>query len=143
MEDAMRYSTNAASEATAKALRELQRLGVMSDAGSSVTVRSSGERVRSIVKADESGTIVIVSNPKPHLTAHDKEGNLLFDGEISTPEQRAKVPPELWEKVEPMLDKLKPRAEAEPPGRPGPQGPLPPRPGLRPMPQPGGPPPTI
>ena len=43
---------------------------------SSVTVRSSGDQVRSIVKADESGTIVIVSNPKPRLTVHDKEGKL-------------------------------------------------------------------
>ena len=72
----------------------------------SVTVRSTGQRVKSVVKADESGTIVLVCNPKPHLTAHDKDGKLVFDGEIDTPEQRAKVPPELWEKVEPLLDKV-------------------------------------
>ena len=139
-EDALSYSTNAFSEATAKALRELQRLGVMADGGSSVTVRSSGEKVRSIVKADESGTIVIVSNPKPQLTAHDKDGKLLFDGEIDTPEQRAKVPPEVWEKAEPMLDKLAPKAEEEsasqpaPPRRPSPrpEGPRTPPPGSSP-----------
>jgi hypothetical protein len=126
-EDALSYSTNAFSEASAKALRELQRLGIMADTGSSVTVRSSGDKVRSIVKADESGTIVIVSNPKPRLTAHDKDGKLLFDGEIDTPEQRAKVPPELWEKVEPMLDKLAPKAEEEPGAKAAPPRPLPPR----------------
>jgi hypothetical protein len=144
-EDALSYSTNAFSEASAKALRELQRLGVMAGGGgssgsSSVTVRSSGEKVRSIVKADESGTIVIVSNPKPRLTAHDKDGKLLFDGEIDTPEQRAKVPPEVWEKAEPMLDKLAPKAEEEPASQPAPprrplprfEGPRAPPPGTSP-----------
>jgi PDZ domain len=143
MEIAMRYSTNVASEATAKALKELQRYGIMTDTGSSVTVRSSGDRVRSIVKADESGTYVIVSNPKPRLTAHDKDGKLLFDGEIDTPEQRAKVPPEVWEKVEPMLDKLAPKAEDEPGAGPGPSRPLPPRPDGPRTPPPPGTPPTL
>jgi len=30
---------------------------------------------------------------------------LLFDGEIETGEQRAKVPPDLWERVEPLIEK--------------------------------------
>jgi hypothetical protein len=63
---------------------------------------------------------VLVSNPKPHLTAHDKAGKLVFDGEIDTPEQRDKVPPELWEKVEPMLDKVTPKPEDEPELKPAP-----------------------
>ena len=46
MEEAMRYSTNMASEATSKALRELKNLGFTVDTGSSVTVRSSGDRVQ-------------------------------------------------------------------------------------------------
>ena len=90
------------------------------DDNASVTVRSNGQRVKSVVKSDDSGTIVIVSNPKPHLTAHDKDGKLMFDGEIDTPEQRAKVPPELWEKVAPLLDKATPRAEEEPKTEPAP-----------------------
>jgi hypothetical protein len=73
-----------------------------------------------VVKADESGTIVLVCNPKPHFTAHDKDGKLVFDGEIDTSEQRAKVPPELWEKVEPLLDKVAPQAEEEPETDPAP-----------------------
>ena len=77
MEEAMRYSTNAASAAAAKALKELEHAGLLADSSASVTVRSTGERVQSIVKADESGTFVIVSNPKPRLTAHDKDGKLL------------------------------------------------------------------
>ncbi len=118
--DALRQATNAASAAAAKALKELQRSGILVDNNASVTVRSSGDRVKSIVKADESGTLVIVSNPKPHLTAHDKDGKLLFDGEIDTAEQRSKVPPELWEKVEPLLDKVTPKAEEEPATQPAP-----------------------
>jgi len=113
-DDALHCSTNAAITELAKALKELQRSGLVADNQASVTVRSTGERVKSIVTTDESGTIVIVSNPKPRLTAHDQDGKLLFDGEIDTPEQRAKVPPELWEKVEPLLDKLGPDAEEEP-----------------------------
>ncbi len=119
-QDAVRTSTNAALSALSKALKEVQRSGLLPDNSASVTVRSTGERVQSIVKADESGTMVIVSNPKPRLTAHDKDGKLLFDGEVDTPEQRAKVPPELWEKVEPLLDKLAPKAEDEPATKPDP-----------------------
>ena len=71
-----------------------------------VTVRSTDQGVKSLVQADDSGTIVLVSNPKPHLTAHDKDGKLIFDGEVETADQRAKVPRDLWEKVEPLLDKM-------------------------------------
>ncbi len=114
LQDALRASSNAVSASTARALKELQRAGIDVGNNASVTVRSTGERAKSIVKADESGSIVIVCNPKPRLTAHDKDGKLLFDGEVDTPEQRAKVPPELWEKVEPLLDKIAPKAEDEP-----------------------------
>ena len=124
--DAFRYSSNSAWAPAAKALRDLQQSGVAVDNNASVTVRSTGQSVKSIVKADESGTFVLVSNPKPHLTAHDKDGKLLFDGEIDTPEQRAKVPPELWEKVEPLLEKVAPNAEDEPEAKPAPpKGPSP------------------
>jgi hypothetical protein len=150
LQEALRYSTNAVSDATAKALRELQRMGimtgmgVMTDDGATVTVRSSGTKVQSVVKSDDSGTIVIVSNPKPRLTAHDKEGKLIFDGEIATPEQRAKVPPELWERAEPLLDKLAPKAE-EPLDKPGMRQPRVPHPQPTPPPHPApaGPAPTI
>jgi membrane-associated protease RseP (regulator of RpoE activity) len=112
-EKATQNATNAASSAVAKALRELERYRANSvpDNSASVTVRSTGERVKSIVKTDDAGTIVIVSNPKPRLTAHDKDGKLLFDGEIDTPAQRAKVPADLWRKVEPLLDTVAPKAE--------------------------------
>jgi hypothetical protein len=113
-QEAVRASSNVDWAPAVKAYRELLRSGIDVNNNASVTVRSTGQRAKSVVKADESGTIVLVSNPKPYLTAHDKDGKLLFDGEIDTPEQRAKVPPELWEKVEPLLDKVAPRAEEEP-----------------------------
>ena len=89
-----------------KALQELSQAKVLADRNRSIMVRSTGKGARSVVKADDSGTIVLVSNPKLHLTAHDKDGKLLFDGEIATDEQRAKVPREVWEKVEPLLGKM-------------------------------------
>jgi hypothetical protein len=141
--DAFRYSSNSAWAPAAKALKELQRSGVAVDNNASVTVRSTGQSVKSIVKADESGTFVLVSNPKPHLTAHDKDGKLLFDGEIDTPEQRAKVPPELWEKVEPLLDKVAPNAEDESEGKPAPPKRPSPRDNRPPTPMPPGRAPTL
>ena len=47
------------------------------------------------MKTDDSGTIVIVAKPKLHPAAHDQDRKLLFDGEIESDEQRAKVPKEV------------------------------------------------
>jgi hypothetical protein len=141
--DALRQSSNAAVAPALKALRELYRSGIDVDHNASVIVRNTGHKVKSIVKADDSGTIVVVCNPKPRLTAHDKDGKLLFDGEIDTPEQRAKVPPDLWDKVESLLDKVAPKAEEEPDTAP----PAPVRPPSLhrspPAPRPPGAPPTL
>jgi hypothetical protein len=57
------------------------------------------------VKTDETGTIILVGPPNLRLTARDKDGKVLFDGEIETAEQRAKVPSEVWERVEPLIEK--------------------------------------
>ncbi len=105
-EDAMRQMTNANLEPLRKALENLRRTKIQMDGNTAITLRSSGKSAKSIVKTDESGTIVIVCNPKPYLTAHDQDGKLLFDGEIDTPEQRTKVPADLWQQVEPLLNKL-------------------------------------
>lgn len=103
--------SSSATDASRQALEELARSGVLLDNQATVTVRNTGKSSKSLVKTDESGTIVIVANPKLHLTAHDKDGKLLFDGEIESDEQRAKVPKEVWEKVEPMLAKLNAKPE--------------------------------
>jgi hypothetical protein len=111
--EAMRQATNANS-ALGPILENLARMGASVDNDASVTVRSTGGSAKSLVNADESGTIVMVRNPKLYLTAHDKNGKLLFDGEIETPAQRAQVPRELWKKVEPLLQKMAPEDEEKP-----------------------------
>jgi len=93
-------------EPVRRALHEIAGSGVVLDNNATVTIRSAGKDVSSVVTADDSGTIVIFSNPKPHLTVHDKEGRLIFDGQIESAEERAKVPKQLWMKIEPLLGKL-------------------------------------
>jgi PDZ domain len=89
---------------------------VAADVGddATITVTKDGNSVKTIVRSDDSGEIVIVASPKKHLTAHDEDGKLLFDGEIESAEQQAKVPASLWKKVKPMLHQIKPPAEGEP-----------------------------
>ncbi len=111
LEHALKGASEAAKAGADKALKELERSEVFIDKNPSVTVRSSGNSVKSLVKSDESGTVVIVWNPQPHLTAHDKDGKLVFDGQIATEEQRDKVPRDLWERVEPMLDQMEKKAQ--------------------------------
>ena len=107
-QDALRQTSNSAKALgpARQALEELAKSGVFVDNNTTVTVRSTRNASKNVVKADDSGTIVIVSNPKMRLTAHDKEGTLLFDGEIETAEQREKVPKDLWKKVEPLVEQL-------------------------------------
>ena len=85
-------------------LRELFKSGISVDDNATVVVRSKGKSSRSIVKTDESGTIVVVGPPNLHLTARDKSGKLIFDGEIETADQQATVPADVWKRVEPLLD---------------------------------------
>ena len=88
----------------------------MVDVGSdaTITVTKDGDSVKTIVQSDDTGVLVIVASPKKRLTAHDEDGKLLFDGEIETPEQQQKVPAELWEKVKPLLQQIKPAEGGEP-----------------------------
>ena len=81
------------------------RAAVGVEKNATVVVKNDRKSIRTMVKADDSGTYVVVATPAKRLMAHDKEGKLLFDGEIETPEQQEKVPKEVWEKVKPMLDK--------------------------------------
>lgn len=97
-----------------KDLEALARGKVDVENDATVTVKKGNASVQTIVKSDEGGVIVIVANPKKRLTAHDKDGKLLFDGAIETQEQQEKVPAELWEKVKPMLEDIKPTEETGP-----------------------------
>jgi hypothetical protein len=111
--EALNQLTNlpAALAPAADMLKELTRSGVLLDKDAHVVVRSSNPSARSLVQSDESGTIVIVSNPKRRLTVHDADGKLVFDGEIETADQQDKVPRDVWKKVEPLLDKMKAEAD--------------------------------
>jgi hypothetical protein len=85
-------------------LKELLNSGISVDDNATVVVRSKGKSSRSIVKTDDAGTIVVVGPPNLHLTAHDKSGKLLFNGDIETSDERAAVPAEVWKRVEPLLE---------------------------------------
>ncbi len=108
MRDAMRNIPDH-DQALHKALREIEglsRSGVEVGKDATVIINNDRKSVRTAVKSDDSGTCVIVAGAKKHLTAHDKDGKLLFDGEIDTAEQQGKVPKEVWEKAKPLLEKL-------------------------------------
>ena len=112
-----RRGTHSASQA----LEELARSGVEVDKDATVTIKSRNDSVRTIVKTDDTGTYVIVANPKKHLTAHDKDGKLAFDGEIETSEQQEKVPKEVWKMVQPMIEQLNQSVEDSPAVEPAPK----------------------
>jgi len=89
-----------------KELEALEKAGVFVANDAKVVVRNSNKSSKSMVTTDDAGTIVLVANPKLRLTVHDKDGQLLFDGEVETKEQREKVPAEWKTKVEAMMEKL-------------------------------------
>jgi hypothetical protein len=109
MEEARRAIQGALSNLNTSAERR-EKLVAIPDVvvheNATVTVRNDGNQVKSLVKTDGSGTIVLVRNGKLHLTAHDKGGKLLFDGVIETEEERDKVPADLRERVKPLLEQL-------------------------------------
>lgn len=100
-------------------LEGLRLEGLNVGKGTTFTVKKNANSAKSIAKADETGTYVIVCNPKKRLTVHDKEGKVLFDGEIETEEQQQKVPTELWSKAKEMLDEMGPAkgGDSEPEAR--------------------------
>lgn len=116
--EAMKTITNSGLRELRQTLTELERGGAQVSRDARVTVQSSGAEVKTMVQSDDSGTYVLIGQPNPHLTVHGKDGKLLFDGPVATPEEQAQVPREIWSKVEPMLDKLNGPAEPPPPSRP-------------------------
>jgi hypothetical protein len=89
-----------------KKLGNLADGGVSLDKNTTMVVKNDSEAVRTIVKKDETGTYVIVADPAKHLTAHDPDGKLLFDGKIDSTAEQEKVPKDVWAKVEPMLEQV-------------------------------------
>ena len=87
-------------------LESLTRRGVDVGRDATVIVRNKSSSSRTIVETDDHGTYVIEAGEKTHLTARDRRGKLLFEGEIDTPAQQAKVPKEVWEKAKTMMDQI-------------------------------------
>lgn len=98
-----------------KDVQALARAGVDLSEDATIIVKKDGQAIRTLVQVDDTGTYVLLAAPKKHLTAHDKAGKLLFDGEIETEADQQKVPPAVWEKVKPLLPQLK-SVEANPAG---------------------------
>jgi hypothetical protein len=118
LQEALRHKAHGVSVLgqQAKELEALARGRVDIGKGATVVVKKHSNLVTSMVKTDDTGTYVIVANPRKRLTAHDQDGKLLFDGEIESEEQQEKVPPELWQRIKPMLEQMVPveNEEAEP-----------------------------
>jgi hypothetical protein len=106
--DALRTTTNEFIKfgPTAQTLEDIARGFVHVDKDTTLTLGSGANSARTTVRADDTGTYVVVANPRKRLTVHDPAGKILFDGEIETPEQQSAVPKEIWEKVESMVKKM-------------------------------------
>jgi HPt (histidine-containing phosphotransfer) domain-containing protein len=104
--EALQAVTNSGLRELRQALQELERAGVGVAPEARVTVHTSASESKSMVHSDDTGTYVLVGNPSPRLTVHGPDGKLVFDGPVDTADERAKVPREIWEKVEPMLEKF-------------------------------------
>jgi len=124
IQDALRSLTNTNLRVGpfVKELDDLARAGVVVGKGATVVMKNDSKSVKTMVKNDETGTYVIVATPNKCLTAHDKDGKLLFDGDIETPEQQQKVPGEVWKKVKPMLEQMGPVNDEQPEAENGEQG---------------------
>jgi len=108
VEEAMRKENSAGRDLAAidRDLAKLARDGVDVGRDAVVTVRNSSNSTKSIVQTDDTGTIIIEAGAKTHLTVRDKNGKVLFDGNISTSAEQKKVPKEVWLKVKPMVEQL-------------------------------------
>jgi hypothetical protein len=95
-------------------LEALAHAGVDVDRDATVIVRSKHNSSRTMVQTDDDGSYIIEAGATTHLTARDKDGKLLFEGEIDTAAEREKVPMEVWEKVKPMLDQIVPPISDKP-----------------------------
>lgn len=63
---------------------------------------------------DAEHVLLLSTDPQgKHLLARDKQGNVLFDGQLDTPQQRAAVPDDLLSKLEQLENPPQPRGEGD------------------------------
>jgi PDZ domain-containing protein len=89
----------------------------------SITTKIINNQTKEATLMDNTGTYAVSEHDgKQYLKATDKSGKVLFDGEIQTPEQRAKVPAEVMDKVKGLIGDLSgkggnaPDSESKKPG---------------------------
>ena len=119
IQDSVRHATSDRKSLAVvdRQLEALAREGVDVDKDTTVIIRNKHNSNKTMVQTDDSGSYVIEAGQKTHLTARDRDGKLLFEGEIDTEAEREKVPKDVWEKVAPMFEQmtapegLKPKAE--------------------------------
>lgn len=99
--------TNAVIGLGANELVALANEGVDINDNCTVILKRNGQQVQTVVQRDETGSYLILATPTKRLVAHDRNGELIFDGEIETEEQQRKVPAAIWSKVRPLLEQLK------------------------------------
>ena len=112
LRDALRQVPDAFGPAS-KDAQDMAEGGVDVKKNATVVIKKYRPSVKTMVKSDDSGIYVIVAAPNKHLTVHEKDGKLTFDGPIETKSQQDKVPKEIWAKVKPMLRDLGPVKEEE------------------------------
>jgi len=105
IEDAVRNADgdHKALDAAKRDLEAVARGGVAVDRDATVILRNKHDFYRTVVHTDESGTYILEAGAKSHLIAHDKNGKLLFEGDIDNTSEK-KMPKEVWEKVAPMIE---------------------------------------
>jgi hypothetical protein len=109
IQDAVRHASSIDRKALTSVDKELEALardGVDVEKDGTVIVRNKRNSTRTMVATDDNGTYILEAGAKTHLTARDKHGKLLFEGEIDTPAEQEKVPKEVWEKAKPMFDQI-------------------------------------
>jgi len=117
IQDSVRRASSIDRKALMSVDRELETLardGVDVEQDGTVIVRNKRNSSRTIVQTDDNGTYIIEAGAKTHLTARDKHGKLLFEGEIDTPAEQEKVPKEVWEKAKAMFDQIAAPSASEP-----------------------------
>ncbi len=118
IQDAVRQASSDGKTLTVvgRELKDLARDGVAVDKDATVIVRNKRNSNRTIVQSDENGTLIIEAGAKKHLTARDKDGQSLFDGDVDTLAQEEKVPTVVWEKAKPLFEQLDAPTSSKPRG---------------------------
>ena len=97
-------------------LRSLARVLPRGDKRISVEVRGGAQQTVTVKDEDHSLTLRTHADGTEHLTAKDRDGKVIFDGPVSTDEEREEIPEAIRDAFE-ELRRLRPAADAPAPDR--------------------------